>query len=160
MISQWVFDYVIGDIAMAIPFVRSPYNYDRRVASLDSALRCTDDEDMTQQQFKDECDINTLMERFGVTGHLPAPIKVPLEGDFTDVDDYHGAVRAVRQAEEEFMKLPSKWRVRFNYDPQAMMDFVHNPDNRDEAIKLGFFAPPPPVPVVVPPVAEAPKAAP
>lgn len=139
-------------------FIRSPYNYDRRKASMAVALACSEEEDMTQQQFAEECDINTLMQRFGVTGHFPPPKKIPLEGDFSEAGDYHSAIRAVREADEAFMQLPSKWRVRFNYDPQQFMDFVHNPDNRDEAIKLGFIpAPPPPVvPLAPPPPAPAP----
>ena len=51
------------------PFLRSLYNYDRDAASSESGLAC-DDPTLAQQQFRDEADINTILERFGRTGLL------------------------------------------------------------------------------------------
>ena len=36
-----------------IPFLRTPFNYDRDLASEESGLKC-EDPSLTQQQFKDE----------------------------------------------------------------------------------------------------------
>ena len=122
---------------MKIPFLRTPYNYDRDVASNESGLECLDPT-MAQQQFREECDINTIMERFGRTGELIAPIRMPQYGDFDGVNDYHSAMNAIVEAQSAFDSLPAKVRARFGNDPAEFLDFVYNEENRDEAIRLGL----------------------
>ena len=55
-----------------IPFMRTPYNYDTDEVSVDSGLVCPEPT-LAQQQFKDEADINLILERFGRTGELVVP---------------------------------------------------------------------------------------
>jgi len=124
-------------------FIRSPYNYDADEVSRETALNCSEESDRTQQQFREEADINTIVRRFGVTQMLPTTFKPPMTGDFTEVTDFHTAMNAVRSAEESFMQLPAHMRVRFGHDPQKMIDFLGNPENREEAIKLGMMNKPP-----------------
>lgn len=135
-------------------FVRSPYNYDRRAASEETSLKIPrDEEDMAQQQYKDECDINTIMKRFGVTGELQGGNNFSVNvGDFTDVVDFHTAMGAVREATESFMQLPSSLRKRFNHDPGELLKFVADNSNYAEAQRLGLI--PPPAPVVKAPPLE------
>lgn len=109
-------------------------------------LVCPAEEGKTQQQFKEEADINTLVRRFGLTGKLPDNVRVPVTGDFTDVKDFQTSLNAVINAQNSFMELPSAIRKRFANDPQALMEFMANPDNRDEAIKLGLVSKPAEVP--------------
>jgi phage internal scaffolding protein len=122
---------------MKIPFLRTPYNYDRDAASNDSGLECLDPS-MAQQQFREECDINTIMERFGRTGELIAPIRMPQYGDFDGVNDYHSAMNAIVEAQSAFDQLPAKVRARFSNDPAEFLEFCFNEENRDEAIRLGL----------------------
>lgn len=123
-------------------FVRTPYNYDTELASETTGLECLDPS-MTQQQFKEECDINTIVERFGITGQLPSNVRMPLYGDFTDaIDDYQTALHVIKQAEESFLAMPAKVRERFGHEPQAFLEFVNDPRNRDEAEKLGLVVKP------------------
>lgn len=126
---------------MKIPFLRTPYNYDRDVASNDSGLECLDPT-MAQQQFREECDINTIMERFGRTGELVAPIRMPQYGDFDGVNDYHSAMNAIVEAQTSFDALPAKIRARFGNDPAEFIEFAMNDENRDEAIRLGLVQAP------------------
>ena len=86
---------------------------------------------------KDECDINTIVERFGVTGELPSALSINMA--ILAVSDYHSAINAVRAAEESFMALPAKLRARFDHDPNALLQFLQNEQNRDEAIQLGLI---------------------
>jgi len=132
--------------------VRVPYQYDADKASLESGLACRDGT-RTQQQFKDECDINTIAKNFGITGRLPENIRAPQFGDFTDVGDYQGAVNAAQRAMHSFMQLPAETRYRFENNPQLLLEFCANPHNRDEAVKLGLVDAPP-VPASVPSPAE------
>lgn len=133
---------------MAIPKVvlHAPGNYDPELWSQLTALHMVDEytgevlESLTEQSFKDECDINVIVERFGLTGELPENVKVPVSGDFTDVVDYQTALNAVIAADAAFMELPAKVREEFGHDPQKLMDFVANDKNREKAEELGLVA--------------------
>jgi phage internal scaffolding protein len=119
-------------------FVRNPYNYDMALASEESGLECKDPS-LAQQHMKDECDINVLVERFGVTGSmLVAPIE-PSYGDFSGVGDYHTALNKIKAADEAFMALPAKIRAKFDHDPNALLNYLQNAENRDEAIQIGLI---------------------
>lgn len=118
-------------------FVRTPYNYDTRKASLESALFCKDDS-LASQASKDECDINVIVRRFGVTGQLPRGARLPTYGDFEGVFDYGSALRVIRAADAAFMSLPADVRARFLNDPARFVDFCSDPANLPEMRKLGL----------------------
>lgn len=122
---------------MKTPFLRTPYNYDTIAASNESALHC-EDASLAQQQFKDETDINNILRQFNVTGLLPETPLSPRYGDFTGISDYQSALNAVIAAEDGFMTLPADIRARFANDPENLINFLDNPENKDEAIKLGL----------------------
>ena len=123
-----------------IPFLRTPFNYDRDLASEESGLKCLDPS-LTQQQFKEEADINTIVDRFMKSGVLPTPAVMPqfmdIEGNF----DYQTAMNYVRQADENFMRMDAKVRARFNNSPQEFLEFFADPANTEEAIRLGLALP-------------------
>ena len=129
-------------------FLRTAYNYDLDAASNESGLHC-EDASLTQQHFKDECDINNILRQFNVTGLLPENTLSPRYGDFTGISDYHSALNQVIAAEDEFMRLPANIRARFNNDPAQLIDFLEKSDNKDEAIKLGLVNPSVELPEVV-----------
>lgn len=149
----------MADKKIVPPFVRSPYNYDVDDVSDRTGISCGEPT-RTQQNFKDECDINVIMERFGKTGQVPANMRIPTYEDFTGVSDFHSAMNAVREASENFMELPAKVRARFDNDPQLFLEFVSNDANRSEAEALGLVPPPPAAPEIplVRVVAEEPLA--
>jgi phage internal scaffolding protein len=138
------------------PFVRDPYNYDRDEASNASSL-CCEDPSLAQQHMKDECDINVIVERFGVTGQLPQNPVSPQYGDFSGVTDYHSALNQINATMDDFMALPAQLRVRFDHDPVKLLEFLQNDQNRDEAIQLGLIDGQPVVEPIV--SSETPKAA-
>lgn len=124
------------------PFVRSAYNYDADAASVEAGLACDPDGMVTKQSFREECDINEIVRRFGITGELPQGISMPVSGDFTAVTDFQSAMNEVIRAQEEFMLLPAEVRYRFANDPARLIAFLEDGNNRDEAIKLGIVAKP------------------
>lgn len=147
--------YVQREGNMSKVFVRNPYNYDMALVSQETGLECKDPS-LAQQHMKDECDINVLVERFGVTGSMPvAPIE-PSYGDFSGVSDYHTAMNKIKAAEEAFMALPAKIRAKFDHDPNALLNYLQNEENRDEAIQIGLIDGKPVVEPVVSAV-ETPK---
>jgi phage internal scaffolding protein len=127
-------------------FLRSPYNYDVDQVSNETGLRC-DDASLTQQQFKEEADINTIVDRFLKSGVLPSAATMPQYIDYEGVFDFQSAMNVVRQADENFMRLDAKVRARFNNSPQQFLEFFANPENVDEAIRLGLAIPVSPSPV-------------
>jgi len=119
-------------------FIRTAYNYDADEVSNETGLICPEPT-MAQQQFRDEADINTIMERFGRTGELVAPVRLPQYGDFDGVNDYHTAMNAVIEAQASFDSLPATLRARFENDPGQFVEFCLDENNRDEAVKLGLI---------------------
>lgn len=103
-----------------------------------SDLHCKD-KSLAQQQFADDADINVLLERFKVTGQMPAAVSLPQYGDFSSVMDFRTAQDALLKAKNAFMELPAKIRARFKNDPQELLEFVSDPKNRAEATELGLF---------------------
>jgi phage internal scaffolding protein len=122
-----------------VPFLRTPYNYDTMAVSDETGLKC-EDETLAQQNFKDECDINNIMERFGLTGELPANPLPPQYGDFSGVLDYHSALNAVLASQDAFNELPATLRARFENDLNNLIRFLDDPNNRNEAIDLGLIS--------------------
>ena len=51
----------------------------------------------------------------------------------------HIALNTVAKADQMFSELPTKWKNRFNQDPNEFLKFVHDPGNGDEMIKLGMI---------------------
>jgi phage internal scaffolding protein len=126
------------------PFLRTPFNYDRDAVSDESGLACPEPS-LAQQQFRDEADINTILERFGRTGELVVPVNVPKFGDYSEVTDYHSAMNLVIEAQDSFDRLPAKIRSQFDNDPGKFVDFVMDENNRDKAVEMGLIAPSAPV---------------
>ena len=115
--------------------------YDKHDAmSNETGLKCLDSS-LTQQQFKEESDINTIVDRFMKTGHLPDPVSMPQYVDYEGVFDFQSAMNVVRQADENFMRMDAKVRARFHNSPQEFLEFFGNPDNADEAVRLGLAVP-------------------
>lgn len=122
------------------PFLRTAFNYDRDAESYSTAFFC-EDETRTQQQFKEECDINTIVKNFGLTGELPAISAVPLVGEFEEIFDYQSALNKLREADAAFMAYPAELRAKFQNDPGRFVEFVSDPANKDEIKKMGLGAP-------------------
>lgn len=110
----------------------------REDGSLDVGLLC-DDPSLTKQSEADACNINKIMAKYekdGVLRHVNAN-----QGFYADVSkmpDYQGCLAVVRQAEDLFMSIPAEIRAKFDHDPQKYFDFVSDPANGEEMIKLGL----------------------
>jgi len=149
-----------------MPHVRTPYNYDPDVASYQSGLDCSDDPSQAQQHMRDECDINIMLSKFGIENLAQVPFQ---SGDvvFDESFDFQESMNLVVAANNAFLALPARVRASFENDPAQLLDFLNDPANRDEAMRLGLLATPvvtpspegsvePPTPVPEPD--QAPKA--
>jgi len=129
-------------------FIRNAYNYDRKKASLDTGLKCTDKTRTRQSDAKD-ADINEIVRRFGVTKELPQGVRPIMYGDFAEVFDFQTAQNSIIDAKKTFMQIPAKIRDRFNNDPQKFMEFCVDKENLDEMRKLGLAIPAKEIPPVL-----------
>jgi len=100
---------------------------------------------MTQQQFKDECDINNILRKHG---HDPVAFQALTRpggkyADFSNITEYREMLDTVMSAQDAFSSLPAHLRYRFGNDPSQLLDFVQNPNNYDEGVSLGILNPRP-----------------
>lgn len=118
------------------PFFRTAYNYDAQAESIRTGLKCLD-ESKAIQSAKDSTDINVLVEKFGVTGHLPVTAKQPMYGDFVDAPDLREALETMRRGQAAFDNLEPRVRKRFA-SAADFMDFMGDPENLPDMIRLGL----------------------
>lgn len=108
-------------------------------------------ESKTQQQFRDDADINNIIKRYTEcpSASLMDRVcpRVPQFGDFSNVGDLQRNLNEIRDAGYAFDALPATLRARFNNDPLQLLAFVQDSSNRDEAVKLGLIDAPAPMPV-------------
>lgn len=98
-------------------------------------------EDRTKQEMKDECDINLIIPKAESTGIINHQSKTPpTYGDFSNNIEYQAALNQLIAADEAFQELPAKIRSRMNNDPGLLLDFLGDPNNREEAEMLGLLA--------------------
>lgn len=111
---------------------------------------------MTQQHFRDECDVNSIMKRYAQTGILPQA-QGAIFADVAEYGDYREMLHKIMEVDSAFALLPSGTRAMFQNDPSLVYEFIANPANLDKAIELGLL-PKPDVPrqeaPVVPPATD------
>lgn len=111
----------------------------------------TKGESLTKQDQMSMCDVNNIIAQYDRTGlirHINE--SVAQYGDFTQVNEYQESLNFVMQAQDNFNALPSDLRSKFNNDPGAFFEFVTDPANIDEMVKLGLAVAPEPREEVAP----------
>lgn len=106
---------------------------------IDHRLYC-EDVSLTKQSFKDECDINNIMNKWVKNGILTHVSRY--QGRYEDLSgaqDYHTSLNQVIAAQEAFETLPATIRSRFQNDPGEFLSFVSDPANLNEMKELGLI---------------------
>lgn len=95
---------------------------------------------LTKQSFKEECDVNEILKRAANGEDLSARLnsRVAQYGDFTNIPDFRESMNLIARANRMFMELDWQLRERFANDPAKLIDFLQDPANREEAVKLGL----------------------
>jgi len=94
----------------------------------------------TQQQFAKDCDINLIIQKYKKTGTV-THVRNGATGvyaDLANIPSYQEALNTIIQANNAFGEVPAKIRARFGNDPQQMIEFLKDPSNMEESIKLGL----------------------
>lgn len=123
--------------------VRQPFVYDSDAVSRDTGLECLD-VSRAVQDAKEECDINTIVRRFGLTGEMPQISRLPLAEDFVGLTSFQECQNALIEAGRTFSALPAELRERFHHNPGEFVDFCSDASNKDEMRKLGLLKEPEP----------------
>lgn len=128
-----------------LTLIISPY-----AKKLKVSLDFDPESDRTQQEFADECDINGIMARYLKTGIIDfANQHQPQYGDFSGLE-FAEMQNQIVHAKNMFADLPATVRDRFSNDPAKFLDFFNDPENAQEATKMGLLNPKTPEPVPIP----------
>lgn len=93
----------------------------------------------TQQQFRDQVNVNSIMAKYKKTGLIDHVRDNPgTYSDMTQIGSYQDALQKVINAQQTFETLPSNLRQKFGHDPQQLITFLSDDKNYDEAVQLGL----------------------
>lgn len=141
--------------------IRSAYDGKQREYSDASAVRFVvvneegvevPERSMTKQEFSEECDINNIMKLAARTNGLVSHVN-QFNGQYMDVSQglsFQESMNNVLRGQEMFNSLPADIRSRFENDPGKFLDFVIDPNNKDEMRKIGLLKPEPAAPITAP----------
>jgi phage internal scaffolding protein len=105
----------------------------------------TEGESLTQQHFREECDIKTIIKKHDRTGIIQHVARgVAQYGDYSEVHEYREALDLINAADESFAGLPADVRKAFNNDAGEFFEFATNPDNAEAMVELGLAPSPAP----------------
>lgn len=93
---------------------------------------------LTKQSFKDECNINKIMDRFQRSGAIDHYTTRSHEYGDTSAPDYLEANLIIANANTMFEELPSSIRAKFENDPAKFLEFVQDDKNAQEMVSLGL----------------------
>lgn len=117
--------------------IRSIYNrpYKQKIRPMGESL--------TQQQFTDEQNVNTIMKKYARTGIIGTGLgtRTPQFGNYEN-QSFHEMETKLAQSVETFQNLPSAVRKRFDNNVGNLLDFIDDKSNYDEAVKMGLIPEP------------------
>lgn len=96
---------------------------------------------MTRQSEMESCDIHNILKQYSQQGLENLVRENAARGqyaDLTGLPDYQEALNIVISSQAAFAALPSQVRERFGNDPARFIQFLGDPANQEEAIRLGL----------------------
>lgn len=91
---------------------------------------------LTEQIYKDECDIDFIIKNFVKTGELPQSTMSFV--DCTTVQDFQDAQYLVAECKSNFEQLPAVERDRFK-TVENYLSFISDPKNLKESYEKGYI---------------------
>lgn len=83
-----------------------------------------EEESLTKQYFKDECDINNIVAKFQTTGQIPLQNGLDPQYGIAPEIDLKSALDLVKNTHREFDELSYEKKALFNHNPQNYADFL------------------------------------
>lgn len=129
----------------------------RKLTDRPQALHFPKGEGRTEQAHAGETDINVIMAKARKGEHSEYINDHEGNYGFATRENFFEANILIATANTMFEELPSQLRSRFNHDPGQFLEFVQDPKNKEEMVKLKLSnpptieEPPPVIPPVTPP---------
>lgn len=109
-------------------------------------------ESKTRQEFKDECDIHKKLELWRRAGINPLADASPgIYGDFyhlPEAEDFLAATKIVSHLTDAFSMLPGVLRQQLGNNPENLIHWLSDPENRSRAVEYGILDEPDPGPTI------------
>jgi len=94
----------------------------------------------TDQSFKEDCDVNIIMDRFMKTGQISHLAKKQASyQDVSEIPNLLDAHISIKEAKEAFMALPARIRKKLHNDPLNLEEYLLNEENHEEAAHYGLL---------------------
>lgn len=94
---------------------------------------------MTEQNLKDQCDINKIIAQYDRTGVIQHVNRIEARfGDVTGLD-FRKAQDIYLNSQAMFEELPAEIKKRFHQNAGEFLEFMEDEKNREEAIELGLI---------------------
>lgn len=107
----------------------------------------------TDQQYKDEVDVNEIIRRYKKDGIVPHVKNINAQfADVSDIPDLMQGMERIAHAKEEFLRVPASIRAKHKNNVVDFYNWLADPANKEEAVELGLMK--------KPQQADSPKAAP
>lgn len=127
-----------GDRELVSPVVGRPLSERPFAISFDDTSRAA------RQSFKGQCDVHEILRVFNVTGQMPSKVQ-PVYMDCRVPTDPQFIADGSLRLTAFYDSLSSSIRTRFP-SIASLADFLRDPRNRDEAVRIGLLtvvSPPP-----------------
>lgn len=98
-------------------------------------------ESKVRQSFKDEVDINRVLQRYASTGLAPVPRGQPMFADVSAMVDLKSALDLVSDMQAKVRQLPVEARTLFNENPEDFERILNEGPIEANLRKLGFLPP-------------------
>lgn len=95
---------------------------------------------LTDESFKQECDIDFIISNFVQRGINPPEHQVQYGKQYTS-DDFINGMNIVAECKSAFEELPAIEKERFNNSVSNFLEFIANPDNLRESYEKGYIDP-------------------
>lgn len=111
----------------------------RRARERVSISFAADGQGKTHQEHLEECDINTIVNRWRQSGEVSH--RNPSEGgygDFSSSDDYQTQLNRIQEADTAFASLPARIRALAHNSPARFIDMVDDQAELASLIEAGL----------------------
>lgn len=94
---------------------------------------------ITEQGHQKECDVNNIIKKYDTTGIISHVNNIQaIYADVSEIE-FRSSLAKMEEIKGKFMQLPSELRKRFDHEPEKLLGFLDNPNNRNEAVELGLI---------------------
>jgi phage internal scaffolding protein len=123
-----------------MPVIRKAY--DEENGHYEVGISFDPAEKRTKEAFAEESNINNIVDKYLKTGIMTHVSQYKENYGEATSQDFKAAMDLVTRTQQMFDDLPSELRNKFNGNPSDFLDYVQNPNNKDEITRLGLTTTP------------------